>query len=260
MPEDYNFALGPHTYNIYTYDSVTRSVERIVDSYYNINARAVDNFQYFCTPAVGSVSPDPSCPGGSQIEAPVLTFTYYSSSVEEMFEKKALKPVQLGTKTEQFKLTADNIGPFDMRHLSKEEVANNITRMTTAVITFRLKGFVFGEDYRSCVTWDVSILLDFTSRGHISQHIGTEVPGGCEVFDSQSEQLLSRFWRDGVWINLPMCVCALIFLALHIPEWRHIFTSGRAFWVISASLSACFVIISSLMNIVSSRQHSPTTT
>ena len=227
MPDDYDFALGPHQYHLYTYKATTESVKRVVHNYFHINSKAVDNFQYFCEPGqVGSPEGNSStsgCKVGTMVERPTLYFTSYHTSVEDMFHFDS-SSASVEAKVETFKLSEDNLGPFDLSRYTESMVANNITRMTTAMIKFRLQGFLFGSSYRSCIVWDVSVFYDFRSRGHISQTVFADVPGSCDIVVDKSTSKNNDKDKgkgkndtrmptlgDGIWLNVPMCICAILY-------------------------------------------------
>ena len=210
LPEDYDFSDGSdRTYNIYTFETATQAIERVVKNYEAINSFSVDTYQHFLVSeheksgaAVDSILP---------VSLKLQSFTNFTESQRrDHGEIPKLKTIV-------YNISSKDLGPFDVKRHGTKHVNDEITSMYVATMTLQLKGYNIVDSYRVCVHWYTTITLDFRSRGLITMYLKVHPQDdGCD--HTTSVTAFSGY--SATWVDIPILILAFTYIILAVKKLR----------------------------------------
>eukprot|EP00944_MAST-04C_sp_MAST-4C-sp1_P014127 g14127.t1 len=212
LPEDYDFPAD-RTYNIYTFETATRAIERVVKNYEAINSFSVDTYQHYLLSkgeksgvAVDSILP---------VSLKLQSFTNFTENGLDPRRRKRNEIAKL--KTTVYNISSKDLGPFDVKRHGTKSVNDAITSMYVATMTLQLKGYNIVSNYRICVHWDTTVTLDFRSRGLITMFLKVQPKDeGCK--DNTKLSAFSGY--SATWVDIPILLLAFAYIVLAIKKLR----------------------------------------
>ena len=208
FPDDYDFPAS-RVYNIYTYDVAKKAMGRVVQNYEKLDHVSVDVYEHYASGG----------PNKAEIEPVRLTLTRYAnltSSHPDPFNEKTYAANQLmRVETVHYNVTSHDLGPFDDKKLGMEKVDEAITGMIDARFHFRVKGFNIINDYRICLTWEVTVRFDFARRGMITLYLDTEASRRCDNA-AWGEEMLYQW----AWLDLLIFFFSVVYILLTVKKLR----------------------------------------
>jgi len=156
-----------------TVNATVDAVQRAINSYYTINDVSLDSFGYDWVPSAANASL--LVPLG-----PVLEVTAYTN-IASLFQGDEQFDPSTGIAT--YALNSTFFGPLDYTR-----GGDALRQFFNALVSMRLvlpplHNFAFGSLYRNCLTWQLAVLFDFTSRGQVQcvQRATSETPSALPI-------------------------------------------------------------------------------
>ena len=98
-----------------------------------------------------------------QVARPLLLVTQYTQP-ESIFNINL--PFDDTTESTTYSLTMHDLGPFQDPH--NATIQNFFHALKSMQLQFRLRNFIIGPIYRTCLEWLITVDFDFQDRGLIS--------------------------------------------------------------------------------------------
>lgn len=228
LPEDYEFPAD-RAYTIYTFESATKAIERVVKNYEEINSFSVDTYQHFLLD-----KPDPSGIAIHNIMPVTLTFQQLGNLTDDISKQHdGTAKINGKLKTTSYNISSKDLGPFDVRKHGVTNVNKAITSIYIATLSFELKGYNIVGDYRICIHWHTTVTFDFSSRGMITMFLKVHpTDDGCEADTHLFSGDFSGY--SATWLDIPILLIAFLYIILAVKKLRqqiklYLYLKRRAF-------------------------------